>query len=72
MQSLYAGFRHYTTWSEHTMQKLQKMSFSSVDLESYPTPPVALPELPGSAIWLDFIKNAYEDRDNSLTVRRSG
>ena len=54
------------------MQKLQKMSFSSVDLESYPTPPVALPELPGSAIWLDFIKNAYEGWDNSLTLAAGG
>ena len=61
---MYTGFRHYTTLTEHTMQK---MSFSSVDLGSYPTRPVALPKPPGSAIYLDFTKNVYEDRNNSLT-----
>ena len=56
------------TLSQHTMQKLHKMSFGGVDFESYPTRPVVVPKPPASAIYLDFLNIAYKDRDNSLTL----
>ena len=44
------------------------MSFGGVDFGSYPTRPVVVPKPPASAIYLDFLNIAYEDRDNSLTL----
>ena len=44
------------------------MSFGSVDFGSYPIRPVVVSKPPASTIYLDFLKIAYEDQDNSLRL----
>ena len=50
------------TWSQLKMQKLHKMSFGGVDFGSFPTRPVVVLKPQASAIYLDILKIAYEDR----------